>query len=96
MYRPPLDPRDRPTASEPTWESIAVSYMMVVATPLLFWTLSHPVTGGLGLGAVAATAVVARRASRLARCYSACRGIAFEVGRGVHVTVTWAPADEAT
>lgn len=94
MFRPPLDPRDRPLVEQPTWRSVLVSYAVVAAIPLLLWVVSRPLAGTVTLGAVAGLIVGGRRAYGLTRCFYDCQGFTFDLVGKAQITVARIPADE--
>ncbi|QLG61668.1 hypothetical protein HUG12_07980 [Halorarum salinum] len=76
---------------QPTWRSVLVSYAAMAAIPLSLWAVSRPLAAVAVLAAAAALFVGVRRAPGLARCYRECRGIAFDLGGTVRVTIAWEP-----
>ncbi|WP_435180092.1 hypothetical protein [Halorussus sp. AFM4] len=94
MYRPPLDPRDSPLVDQPTWRSVAASYLLAAAIPIVLWIATRPIAGLVTVAAVAGLIVGARRAYRLRRCFRDCRGFAFDLGGRARITVSRIPADE--
>lgn len=92
---PPTDLRHRPGPDRPTWRDILASYALAAAIPLSLWIVSRPLAGAVVLAAVAGLVVAARRAPGVTRCLRDCRGIAFDLGDAVRITVTWDPADDA-
>ncbi|WP_458208000.1 hypothetical protein [Haladaptatus sp. NG-SE-30] len=96
MFRPPLDPRDRPLIEHPTWRSVLVSYTLVAAIPILLWVVSQPLTGIVALASIAGLLTGGRRAYRLTRCFYDCQGFTFSVGGKAQITVSQIPTDEAS
>ena len=94
MQRPPPDPRFRSRPKTPTWRSVIAAYAVVAALPVLFWAVSNPLAGGVGLAAALALRATARRGAKLRRCLRDCEGFAVDLGESVRVTVTRPPADE--
>ncbi|WP_135819945.1 hypothetical protein [Halostella litorea] len=94
MFRPPLDPRDRPLVEQPTWRDVAGSYGLIAAVPFLLWFGANPLAGTALLAALVGAAAVVRSAHRLVRCLRNCRRIAFDVGDTARITIRRPPADE--
>lgn len=88
MSRPPRDPRQYRTTTEPTWEGIIITTAVVLAVPLAFWLASHPFAGGAVLAAGAGVVLGGRRALRLRRCLEECGGFAVDLGGDVRVRVS--------
>jgi hypothetical protein len=95
MYVPPSDGREHLSVTDPTVESIAVSYLLMAAIPLSMWAVSHPLDGAVLLAIGAVAAVGTRRAAELAQCLSECGGFALDVGETLRITVTRRRADDA-
>lgn len=94
MHKPPLDPRDRPSRTAPTWRAIFARFGVVAAVPILLWAVSQPVIATLALAAVVALGVGARRGYRLVRCFYDCESMAFDLGGKARITIRQAPTDD--
>jgi len=95
MFRPPLDPRDRPLTDEPTRRNVVVSYALVAAVPLLLWAVSYPLASVVAFGTIAGLFTGGRRAYRLIRCFHDCQRFAFDLGGTARITVTNIRVDDA-
>ncbi|WP_227373662.1 hypothetical protein [Haladaptatus halobius] len=95
MFRPPLDPGDRPLIDQPTWRSIIVSYALMAAIPLLLWIVSQPLAGTVTLAGIAGLLVGGRRVYRLIRCFYDCQRFTFNLGGKAQITVAQIHADES-
>lgn len=87
MRRPPTDPDRQSARYRPTWQDVLVAWGMLALVPLLLWTVSDPLAGGLTMAALVGLALAGRRAIRLARCLSECESLTLDIGRQVHITV---------
>jgi len=94
MFRPPLDPRDRPLVDQPTWRGVLASYGAIAAVPFLLWFLSSPLAGTAVLAGLFGATALGRSVYRLGRCFRSCRRIVFELGETARITVRQLPADE--
>lgn len=95
MYGPPIDPRDVPTADEPSWARILVGYAAIPAVLLILWGASRPLAALVALTAFAVLTVAVRRTSRLAQCFYECERMVFDLGGRVRITIRQ-PAVEET
>lgn len=93
MTRPP-GTRYRTGPQEPTWRSILAAYAVAAAIPALFWLVSYPLAGVAAIAAIVALRAGARRTAGLVRCFRECRGIAFDLGGRVRITVTNPSVDD--
>jgi hypothetical protein len=93
MQVPPPGPRYRPNAREPTLQSIVAAYAVAVAVPVLLWVGSNPLAGAATLAVIAGLVTTVRRAVRLVRCFYDCRGLAFDLGGRVRITIAQTPVD---
>lgn len=95
MFTPPPSPDDAPLVDNPTWGSIATTFLLALAMPVLLWTVTNPVAGT----ALIATAVVIgnalTRVAALATCLRNCGGFVLDVGDVARVTVTQPAGDSA-
>lgn len=93
MYVPPLDPRDGPAINQPTSRGLLVIYAAMIAFPLLLWIVSQPLAGSVVLVTIVVSAISARRAAKLARCFHDCGGFAFDLGGRVRISITRSQLD---
>lgn len=94
MFRPPIDPRDRPLVEPPTWRSIVVSYALVAVVLLLLWVVSYPRAGAVILAGIAGLFIGGRRAYRLIRCCYNCEEFSFDLFGRARITVSQTSANE--
>jgi hypothetical protein len=94
MFTPPPDGRQHAPVTEPTAQSILVSYLLMAAIPLTLWVVSHPLVGVAGLVTALGVGLTARRAASLVRCISECGGFAVDLGERVRITVSQTRTDD--
>lgn len=96
MYRPPLDPRDRPLNEAPTGGTVVMSYGLMALLPLLVWVVSRPVAGTVTIVSVASLFIGGRRLYRLIRCFYDCEAFSFELRGRARITIAQIPTEEAS
>lgn len=88
MPRAPVDPRTNRLRIERTWAQIVLGYTLVAAVPLLLWTLSSPLLGGVVVLAHAGLFVAGHRGLGLKRCLDTCGEFAFSIAGRVCVSIS--------
>jgi len=88
MRRPSRNPRRYRTTTEPTWQGIIATTLVVLVVPVALWVASNPLAGGATLAAGTGLAVAGRRAVRLGRCLANCGGVTVDLVGDLRVCVT--------
>lgn len=91
--RPPLDPRYLPDPTEPTRQSLLVSYALVASILPVLWFVSYPMLGSVLVVTTAGVGIVLRRVWRLRRCFRDCGGFSLDLAGRVRIAVTQTDAD---
>lgn len=87
------DPRARTTFTNVTWQSVAVSYALLLGAFGLLVAASYPVASAAAALAAALAVVAAPRLAWLVYCVRHCRRLTVDVAGLVSVTVTAADED---
>lgn len=94
--RPPHDPRYLRDPTDPTWQSLLVSYALVAAILPVLWFVSYPVFGSIVVVTAVGIGVALRRAWRLRRCFHHCGGFSLDLAGRMRIAVTQPDVDCAS